>query len=145
MNHFIFYIYFLLPDKQTLKCPYLMNTEVQSPQNDLYEISLEVAIDWTNRWRQFQSENKPNPDDSKKAFRVDVAELQEVVNNIPGKVKYVRFYMGLDDKAIEHLLMVGVDEENKDLYAYDGKAYTYDFSHPCPSTCDIDSPLYGDQ
>ena len=105
--------------------------------SDLYEIPLIEAVDWTSRWQQFQAESKPNPDDSKKAFRVDVAELQDVINNIPGKVQYVRFYLGLDPKMQEHLVLVGVDSDNKDL-----TALTYDFTRPCPDICDITSPLF---
>jgi hypothetical protein len=117
----------------------------QPNTNSLYEIPLDTAIDWTSRWREFQASSKPNPDDNKKAFRVDVAELQEVVSNIPGEVKYVRFYLGLDENLSEHLVLVGVDAGNKDLYANEGKTYTYDFTHPCPNVCDINSPLFNNQ
>ena len=113
--------------------------------NSIYQIPLETAIAWTARWREFQQDHKPEPIDNKKAFRVNVQELQDVINNIPGEVTDIRFYFGLDDAMTEHMVLVGVDKENKDLYTYEGQAYTYDFTHPCPSTCDIDSPLFGDQ
>lgn len=114
----------------------------QTATNDLYEIPLSQAIEWTTRWRQFQADTKPNPDDSKKAFRVDVAELQEVVNNIPGEIQYVRFYLGLDEHLIEHMILVGVDDNNQDVCTFEGKTYTYDFTRPCPTTCDVASPLF---
>jgi len=117
----------------------------QTESNSIYEISLDTAIEWTGRWRSFQAEHKPSPIDNKKAFRVDVAELQEVITNIPGEVTDIRFYFGLDDQLSEHMVLVGVNGENKDLYEIEGKPYVYDFTHPCPSTCDIESPLYGDQ
>jgi hypothetical protein len=113
--------------------PHTKSTETES----LFQIPLETAIEWTTRWREFQQTAKPSPADNKKAFRVNLVELQEVVNNIPGEVNYIRFYFGIDDKLGEHMILVGVNDENEDLCSY-----TYDFTRPCPSTCDLTSPLY---
>ena len=114
------------------------------PLESIYDLPLETAVEWTARWRAFQQEAKPDPTNDKKAFRVNVQELIDVVKGIPDQVEYVRFYLGLDDELTEHMILVGVDKDNKDLCTYEGQSCTYDFTHPCPSTCDVDSPLYGE-
>lgn len=100
-----------------------------------YQIMLNKAKDWTTAWR----ENYP---DMVKAFRIDVAEIHEILAT-PG-IAYVRAYMGYDDGAkTEKLMLVPVDANNKDLINENpsSDSCVYDFTLPCPSTCDLDSPL----
>ena len=101
-----------------------------------YLIPLQTAVDWTKAWRH------ENPT-SIKAFRVDIQEIKEILAELD--TNYVRIYFGLDGST-EKLVLVGVDANDKDIIdpTVDGFKIsgTYDFNQPCPSTCDITSPLY---
>ena len=138
-----------------------------------YEISLEIAKQWTRNWRSKYPECK--------AFLIPVEDLMGVliemgVLQLEGKNLYrydegiqrdVRGYMGIDNNSTPHFLMVGTKKfpdsrfpsgfVHRDLYngGVDGKAGSltegedfggsgvYDFTQPCPNVCDDDSELNG--
>ena len=117
-------------------------------------ICLDKAVAWTTAWRAQDGSFKDHKD--LKAFMIPHEDLQEVLAE-PNVVN-VRAYIGIDtanDNA-PHLIIVGINAEGEDIiYAAagegcddeDGTVNTglYDFSHPCPTTCDETSPLYGPQ
>lgn len=100
-----------------------------------YQITLSKAKGWTTAWK----ENFP---DMVKAFRIEVDEINQILAT--PNIAYVRAYMGYDeDTKMEKLMLVPVDANNKDLINDNpsSDSCVYDFTLPCPSTCDLDSPL----
>lgn len=107
-------------------------------------IQVQQAMDWCQRWKEngsrFLNEN------SLKAFLIPGIDLTQVLS-IEG-VQDVRTYFGVDRDNIPHLLVVGVDAEGNDLINSDELVnvqngwYIYDFTLPCPKTCDVKSPLF---
>lgn len=138
-----------------------------------YEISLEIAKGWTENWQ------KRNPD--VKAFLIPTEDLMGVLVEMgvlksegknqfsyhEGNQRDVRGYLGLDDNATPHMVMVGTKKfpdsrfpsgvVYRDLYngGVDGKpgsladnggsggSGVFDFSQPCPNVCDDQSELNG--
>ncbi|MFK8059184.1 MAG: hypothetical protein AB8B78_03740 [Polaribacter sp.] len=118
-------------------------------------ISLRIAKDWTARWRKMESNY--NSYNDCRAFNIPLKDLQEVIKE--KKVASVRGYLGVEEKIIEgepvyieKLIIVGVDANGKDMIKLskedsevldpeDGDIY--DFTDPCPATCDDGSPLNG--
>ena len=115
-------------------------------------ISLKIAKNWANRWRKMESTYNSHQDC--RAFNIPLLDLQEVIAEGPTSV---RAYIGVEkviiegeNVYIEKLMSVGVDENGKDMISSkDGETldsesnFIYDFSRPCPSFCDPDSPLNG--
>lgn len=103
-----------------------------------YDLPLQTAVDWTTAWRAAHV-NVPN---YVKAFRVDVNEIQEILQE--AGTDYIRLYFGIDGTT-EKLILVAVDEYDNDIInpTVNGhvKSGTYDFTNPCPPTCDDQSPL----
>ncbi|MBQ4821355.1 hypothetical protein [Aquimarina sp. MMG016] len=108
-------------------------------------ITLETGIQWTTKWRQECPDNC-------RAFLIPKIDLIEVLQE--KHVVNVRAYMGIDDDGIEKLIIVGVDADGKDVIGpISNKSattndeiefgYLYDFTDPCPNTCDNSSPLNG--
>lgn len=96
-------------------------------------ISLATAQAWAKNWR----DNQP---DTVKAYlipQVDITELMGEPN-----VQDVRAYCGIDENGNYKLMLVGVDANGVDLINEAAGAYIYDFTEPCPRTCDTTSPLY---
>lgn len=116
-------------------------------------ISLEIAKDWTKRWRDMESAYNSHHDC--RAFNIPLIDLQEVIKE-QGVVS-VRGYIGVEETVvegdtvfIEKLIIVGVDANGKDMISSkDGLILDqesddiYDFSDPCPNLCDPKSPLNG--
>jgi hypothetical protein len=96
-------------------------------------ISLETAQTWAKKWRS-------NPENTVKAHlipQIDITELLAEENVVD-----VRAYIGIDENGVNKLMLVGVDKDGNDLIDDTCEQYIYDFTKPCPSTCDVDSPLY---
>ncbi|NII27009.1 hypothetical protein HB364_18100 [Pseudoflavitalea sp. X16] len=114
--------------------------------NSLYSLPLLTAIEYTRRWRT-QGHNI-------KAFTIDVAELNDIIDEYGKKIpdfkpSQIRIYFGINSQGAEALVLIGVDDEGHDILTYvDSKNIerpgTYDFTHPCPDTCDNESPLSHD-
>ncbi|TXD46302.1 hypothetical protein [Polaribacter sp. IC073] len=115
-------------------------------------ISLKTAKEWTKRWRTMESSYNAHQDC--KAFNIPLKDLKEAI--LEGAAS-VRAYIGVEklkvegeNVYVEKLMIVGVDKNGKDMISsLDGISLDneggkiYDFSEPCPSSCDPDSPLNG--
>ncbi|NHN28096.1 hypothetical protein FIA58_020655 [Flavobacterium jejuense] len=109
-------------------------------------IPLEVAQEWASNWNKYGTKYLEN--NQLKAFLIPAADIKGIISN--DDTYHIRGYLGLEkvrDGVFEpHMLVVGVTEEGNDMINYDpknGKMYfVYDFSLPCPSTCDTSSPLF---
>ena len=123
-------------------------TIVPPPRKDSH-YDLKKAQADTKRWRKSQKI---------KAYFVDVEELMDIIKE--GQMDAMRIYFGLDEDGNEKLFLVAAERINnekgetikvkdlidKDTYddedMVDGDGhFVYDFSSPCPATCDEDSPL----
>jgi hypothetical protein len=113
----------------------IMKEEMISKKNSLYEIPMTEAAQLAHNWRT--SLTDPN---GVKAFRIDVAELQEIIAQHP-TAEYIRVYFGRDGSPTgpEKLVLIPVGHDEMDMVA-SGKAY--DFTKPCPPTCDVHSIMY---
>ncbi len=96
-------------------------------------ISLETAQLWAANWRK-------DPNNTVKAFLIPQIDITELLAE--EEVQDVRAYVGIDGDGTHKLMLVGVDVEGNDLIDYDNNHLIYDFTKPCPDTCDIKSPLY---
>ena len=94
-----------------------------------YIISLNDAKTWAKSWQT----NPPKP--LSKAHLIPLTVLQELLE-IP-EVVNVRAYMGVDTTGIQRLMFVGVDANDNDM-----TDTIFSGTQPCPSCCDINSPLY---
>jgi hypothetical protein len=120
-----------------------------------YHYPLKKAQEDTKRWRKTQKVH---------AFAIDRQELIDIINEAPKEVDVVRVYFGMDEHGYEKMFLVaakkelisGIDGEDdkevvfiKDLIDANSETkadgteefYVYDFTNPCPPTCDPDSPL----
>lgn len=112
------------------------------PKDAIY---LETAQDWVKNWKEkganYMQSHQLN------AFLIPGIDVKDIL--IEG-ASDVRGYLGLkklEDGTFEpHMLVVGVDDKGIDMINYNPKAeknyFIYDFSLPCPSTCDTSSPLF---
>lgn len=110
-------------------------------------INLEEAQRWANRWKK--KEGHYNKHHKLNAFLIPKVDLIEVLGE---GIDAVRAYIGVDDNGVEKLMIVGTkldketgiyvdmistgDTENAGL-----EGDIYDFTRPCPSACDPDSPI----
>jgi hypothetical protein len=123
-------------------------------------ISLKIAKKWAKRWRK--EEGTYNSHHDCRAFNIPKIDLQEVLAE--DGVASVRAYLGIEvyvdpdtgeNVSEEKLMIVGVNKNGKDMIKTvkgadgalisdpDGDEDIYDFTRPCPSLCDPDSPLNG--
>lgn len=140
----------------------------QVPYASLFEpISLETAIKWRNRFQD--SIQSRNPQwiirhmGVIQGFTMPLSEFEALskkrqdpalqTEHIPVTV---RAYFGIADSGANNpvikLIVVGVNGDNKDIIkgynalAADAMAGDiYNFTSPCPNSCDTDSPLYHQQ
>ncbi|WP_130736565.1 hypothetical protein [Flavobacterium sp. J27] len=111
--------------------------------NDLPKdvIPLETAQDWANRWNKeganYLSKN------ALKAFLIPAADVEGIIKD--DKTYHIRGYLGLEklnDGSLEpHMMVVGVDNNKNDMIDYENGYYIYDFSEPCPNTCNQKEPF----
>ena len=120
----------------------------------VYSIPLSDACRYTRRWREAGN--------TIRAFTIDTQELLDIIDELGRKhlkaVAQVRVYFGIKDTGEEALVLVGVDEHGNDITSFmkpgaaqsaknvegEEESGTYDFTRPCPDTCDSGSPLNGD-
>lgn len=100
------------------------------PQNT---ITLEQAQQWAQTWRS-------NPNNTVKAFLIPEADITQLLAE--EGVANVRAYMGIDENNTQKLMLVAVDAEGNDMINEENGQYIYDFTQPCPKTCDVNSPLF---
>lgn len=96
-------------------------------------ITLKQAQEWAANWRS-------NPENTVKAHLIPEVDVTQLLNE-PG-VENIRAYIGVDEKGINKLMLVGVDADGNDMIDDAAGQYIYDFTKPCPDTCDPKSPLY---
>jgi hypothetical protein len=121
----------------TFEIPFLLSNFscLATMADSTYLIPLQTSVNWTSAWRS------ANPN-SIKAFKIDMQEVNDMLREVG--VSSIRAYFGLDN-GIEKLVLVAVDANGNDIInpTVDGHIIsgTYDFSQPCPPTCDPSSPL----
>lgn len=100
-------------------------------------ISLEKAQNWAAKWK------KEGPtylsDNQLKAFLIPGTDVKEVIAE-EGVVN-VRSYLGIDENNEPHLMIVGVDAQGNDMIDDSKGWFIYDFSEPCPNTCNQKPPF----
>jgi hypothetical protein len=96
-------------------------------------ITLQQAQEWATTWRS-------DPSNTVKAHLIPNVDITQLLNE--ESVVDVRAYIGVDENGVNKLMLVGVDIDGNDLIDDANKQYIYDFTKPCPNTCDVDSPLY---
>ena len=97
-------------------------------------LDLATAQEWAKLYR----EKNPNSVIAYLIPGIDFTQLIEQAN-----VENIRAYVGIDpESGLQKLMLVGVDAKGNDLISEKDKEYIYDFTKPCPETCDIESPLF---
>ena len=96
-------------------------------------ITLQQAQQWAAKWRL-------NPANTVKAHLIPEIDITQLLTE--NGVANVRAYIGIDENGINKLMLVGVDANGNDMINDQKAQYIYDFTVPCPTTCDINSPLY---
>ncbi|UUC47322.1 hypothetical protein [Flavobacterium cerinum] len=100
-------------------------------------ITLDTAREWAERWNKkkglYEGHHKL------KAFLIPGVDVTQAMSE-PGVVN-VRAYLGVDENHKEKLMIVGVDADGNDMIDADKGLYIFDFSEPCPSTCNKKPPF----
>lgn len=110
----------------------------------LEEMELGLSVQLTKNWRSRFNLDKPeeNPEiqqTAKKAFLVRKEDLEAIVKSTD--FHGMRIYFGsntTDHLSPMRLILVPVDENGNDIIDYKNPTHPgiYDFSMPCPDTCD---------
>ena len=121
-----------------------------------FTIPVQTASEWTKKWKNKNPKNSkafllPIEDLLGCLVEMGIAKLDEHGN---GTITYkenekVRTYLGIDDNGEEKLLMVGTKNEgeiytdiiNEDSEKEVSNSGIFDFTDPCPTDCDPNSPL----
>src|SRR6185503_19460144 len=97
-------------------------------------IPLEQAIQWARMWRDGDHHLQAN------SFLIEADDFRALLAE--KTIAYVRLYLCLREEngeIIEKLICVGANDRKQDmilgLHTNDTSGI-YDFSHPCPATCD---------
>lgn len=109
-------------------------------------ILLTTAQEWAANWNKhgasYLSEN------ALKAFLIPQEDIKGIIDN--DKTFHIRGYLGLEkleNGTFEpHMMVVGVDKDKvNDIIDYNPTAkknyFIYDFSEPCPNTCNKIEPF----
>ena len=98
-----------------------------------FNYPIDVAKRDVARWRQTCKIN---------GFAVKKSELREIMDS--SDMEDMTCYFGLDETGAMKMFMVA-DSSDKTVDTTklqdDADEYVYDFTHPCPPTCDPNSPL----
>ena len=100
--------------------------------NRNHSITLQEATEFTKNYRNSESYN------GKKGGFFGKTALLSMLDQ-PGAAG-IRYYYGLDNENTPVLVLVAATEENVDLY----NGELAELAIPCPSICDMDSPLSND-
>ncbi len=120
-------------------------------------ISLTLAETLCANWRAAYSAAFPSvpPLEVFRGFRIPILDITQLAAQ--SEAVAVRAYMGManpTDSSTVTLLLVPVvldeagNEVDKIINTVPGgqpQYFIYDFTQPCPSVCDVTSPLYGTQ
>ncbi len=108
-------------------------------------IELDHAINRIQAWNALSPDQQAVLVQNKIAFTVDDIDFSALCNS-PDAVG-MRIYFGLNTPPGQQwdvsLLLVGIDARGRDLINYSSLQphYVFDFTRPCPSTCDCSSVL----
>jgi hypothetical protein len=111
-------------------------------------IPLKTAQKWAKRWSK--REGNYNKHHELHAFLIPKIDLLEVLRE---DVDAVRAYIGINDEGVEKLMIVGtkldpvtgiyVDMITVGVENMTGQPDDiYDFTQPCPTACDPESPMF---
>ncbi len=106
-------------------------------------IPLTTAQAWAKKWRR--EEGTYNSHHELHAFLIPKEDLTGLLSE---GVDAVRAYLGVDDQDVEKLMIVGTKyDAATDTYVdmtpdrIVNSGHIYDFTRPCPPSCDAASPL----
>ena len=101
---------------------------ILNPDQD-HSISLEEAIEMTARYRNGDTFNGNYGGFFSRAALLSMLEQADCAG--------IRYYYGLNSDNAPVLVLVGATQDNVDLYNGD----LAEMATPCPSFCDMESPL----
>lgn len=116
-------------------------------------IPVDQGITYTANYRSFMSHVDPNPNYIR-AFNIPMEDITSLADFT--KCPSVRAYLGMSDPtdpSTLKLVLVPVDVNNLDILTIDvpgisggdeTQSSVYDLTSPCPSICDVQSPLFQD-
>jgi len=96
--------------------------------NESHDIPLATAAEWTKNYRD------ANPG-AIKAHYFGKDAIQAILDQ--GGCVGIRIYYALDDDGVKHLIIVGANASENDLY----QGLLAERSLPCPSSCSTANPL----
>lgn len=99
-------------------------------------VPLNDAVNACSNWRTLVDDKMPN--DKVYAFKIPMIDFIEILHE---DAVSIRAYLGEDSSGNKKMFLVGVDASGNDMIDYDNDQYVYDYSEPCPSDCDVNSPL----
>jgi hypothetical protein len=111
-------------------------------------IPLSEGTTLTTNWRNYISAVDANPNYIR-AFNIPMTDIQQLAQFT--KCTSVRAYLAMvtpGDVATLKVILVPVDANGKDITGIPGvvegvtDSTVFDFTSPCPQTCDINSPLF---
>ncbi|MFV8440571.1 hypothetical protein [Flavobacterium sp. LB2P44] len=118
--------------------------------NVINAIPLKTAQNWAKRWAK--QEGNYNQHHHVKAFLIPKVDVLEVLKE---GVDAVRAYLGVDDNGVEKLMIIGtkldpltgvyvdmITETEGDGDTAAASDDIYDFTQPCPTACDPESPMF---
>lgn len=118
-----------------------------STSRSSYTISKETAHNYVTAFRKKQEGQGKKRGEYVESFSISATEVQDIMNALTtisngyiSKMK-VRFYKGINDSGEETLVIVAADANGNDVTYYKDKngnlqSAIFDFTRPCPSTCD---------
>lgn len=110
-------------------------------------ITLNTAEKWAKKWQK--QEGNYNSHHELKAMLIPLEDITQLLDQ---GVDAVRAYLGVDDTETERFMLVGTKyDAATDTYVdmtpdkVVNRGDIYDFTRPCPPSCDTNSPLYNPQ
>ena len=112
-------------------------------------ISLTKGVALTTNWRNYIAALDPNPNYIH-AFNIPMEDINELAkfNNCPSVRAYLAMTVPGDVSTLK-IILVPVDVNNKDITGIPSASDAsvtdstiFDFTSPCPQTCDLNSPLF---
>ncbi|HAS46317.1 MAG TPA: hypothetical protein DCS93_37900 [Microscillaceae bacterium] len=110
------------------------------------DITFDMAVNYTTTWRTHPQVSPLTEQSNKiKAWGFTAKSIVDLLKHWQQhqeEVGYIKFYIATNThKANETtLVMIGARPDNTDLVAHDTDVF-FDFADPCPTFCDMDSPL----
>jgi hypothetical protein len=98
-------------------------------------IPLATASIWTKNWRERKSIQDIN------GYFIPMEDIIEARSE--AGIDNMRGYLGIDDKGVNHLLLVGVAAKGNDMNNDEEGQFVYDHTKPCPQQCGNGNVLNG--